>query len=101
MEQLFASQSISVTDLKRSPTEAIQKAGSQALAVLHHNRPTAYLVPAATYQQMRAQLQMQLWRADAQASYADQRPTVSEDAVFTDIETAIQAATSTQVRAIA
>jgi antitoxin StbD len=90
MQALLASQSISITDLKRSPADAIAKAGAAALAVLHNNRPTAYLVPAATYQHMQAQLQMQQWRAAADASYADQRHTVPEDEVFDDIEGAIQ-----------
>jgi antitoxin StbD len=90
MQPLFASQSISITELKRSPTEAIAKAGASALAVLHNNRPTAYLVPAATYQLMQAQLQMQQWRAAADASYADQRHALPEDEVFADIESAIQ-----------
>jgi antitoxin StbD len=90
MQPLLASQSISITELKRSPSDAITKAGASALAVLEHNRPTAYLVPAAVYQQMQAQLQMQQWRAAADASYTDQRHALPVDEVFADIERAIQ-----------
>jgi antitoxin StbD len=91
MEQLFASRSISVTELKRSPTAAIEQAGEEPVAVLNHNRPAAYLVPAATYQNMLAQLQMQQWRSAIEVSRADKRPALSEEAAFSDIESAIQA----------
>jgi antitoxin StbD len=91
MEQLFANRSISVTELKRSPTSAIEQAGTEAVAVLNHNRPAAYLVPAATYQNMLAQLQVQQWRSAIEVSRADPRPDVSEDDAFAAVEKAIAA----------
>jgi antitoxin StbD len=91
MEQLFASRSISVTELKRSPTSAIEQAGTEAVAVLNHNRPAAYLVPAATYQNMLAQLQVQQWRSAVEVSRADLRPDVSEEDAFVAVEKAIAA----------
>ncbi len=91
MEQLFASRSISVTELKRSPTLAIEQAGAEAVAVLNHNRPAAYLVPAATYQNMLAQLQVQQWRSAVEVSRADPRPDVSEEDAFAAVEKAIAA----------
>jgi antitoxin StbD len=91
MEQLFANRSISVTELKRSPTSAIEQAGTEAVAVLNHNRPAAYLVPAATYQNMLAQLQVQQWRGAIELSRADPRPDVSEDDAFAAVEKAIAA----------
>ena len=42
----------SISELKKSPTELIQKAGNQALSILNHNVPTAYLVPTALFHQM-------------------------------------------------
>jgi antitoxin StbD len=91
MEQLFASRSISVTELKRSPTSAIEQAGTEAVAVLNHNRPAAYLVPAATYQNMLAHLQVQQWRSAVEVSRSDPRPDVSEDDAFAVVEKAIAA----------
>jgi antitoxin StbD len=91
MEQLFANRSISVTELKRSPTSAIEQAGTEAVAVLNHNRPAAYLVPAATYQNMLAQLQVQQWRSAIEVSRADPRPDMSEEDAFAVVEKAIAA----------
>ncbi len=91
MEQLFANRSISVTELKRSPSLAIEAAGDEPVAVLNHNRPAAYLVPAATYQNMLAQLQVQQWRSAIDTSRADGRPDVSEDEAFAVVEKAIAA----------
>jgi antitoxin StbD len=89
MEQLFANRSISVTELKRSPTSAIEQAGTEAVAVLNHNRPAAYLVPAATYQNMLAQLQVQQLRSAVTVSRADPRPDLSAKEAFTKVKSAI------------
>jgi antitoxin StbD len=89
MEQLFANRSISVTELKRSPTSAIEQAGLEAVAVLNHNRPAAYLVPAVTYQNMLAQLEVQRLRSAVAVSRADPRPDVSENEAFAQVKRAI------------
>jgi antitoxin StbD len=52
MEALLANCSVSVTELKQSPSAIIEQANGQAIAVLNHNRPAAYLVPASTYAAM-------------------------------------------------
>ncbi len=56
MENLFARTSVSVTELKQSPSAVIAATGSEPVAVLNHNRPVAYLVPAATFAAMMARL---------------------------------------------
>lgn len=89
MEQLFANRSISVTELKRSPTSAIEQAGTEAVAVLNHNRPAAYLVPAATYQNMLAQLQVQKLQRAVAVSRADPRPAVSAKEAFAKVKSAV------------
>lgn len=45
MEQVLASHSVSIAEPKRSPRAMPAQAGSEAVAVLNHNRPTAYLHP--------------------------------------------------------
>lgn len=52
MEALFAETSIGITDLKKNPSAVIRDAGQSAVVVLHHNKPSAYLVPAKTYEAM-------------------------------------------------
>lgn len=52
MEALLANCSVSVTELKQSPSAIIEQANGQTIAILNHNRPAAYLVPAATYAAM-------------------------------------------------
>lgn len=52
MQALFAETSIGITDLKKNPSAAIREAGSDTVVILHHNKPSAYLVPAKTYEIM-------------------------------------------------
>ena len=37
---------------QRSPTSIIEQAGNEAVAILNHNKPSAYLVPSALYEKM-------------------------------------------------
>ncbi len=52
MEVILADNSISITELKRNPSAVIEAADGESVAVLVHNRPSAYLVPAATYKRL-------------------------------------------------
>lgn len=49
MEQILSDNSVSVSELKRNPSAVIESAAGEPVAVLVHNRPSAYLVPANTY----------------------------------------------------
>ncbi|SSY80327.1 type II toxin-antitoxin system Phd/YefM family antitoxin [Alysiella crassa] len=51
MNAVLADYAVSVTDLKRNYATIINEAVG-AVAVLNHNRPEAYLVPAAYYEQL-------------------------------------------------
>jgi len=50
MQAVLAETSIGITELKRNPSAVIRDAGDQTIVVLHHNKPTAYLVPAHSYE---------------------------------------------------
>ncbi|HET7561402.1 MAG TPA: type II toxin-antitoxin system prevent-host-death family antitoxin [Rhodanobacteraceae bacterium] len=52
METILATASVSITELKRNPSAVIDAADNDAVAVLVHNKPSAYLVPAETYERM-------------------------------------------------
>lgn len=52
METLLAGASVSITELKRNPSAVIEAADNEAVAVLVHNKPSAYLVPAQAYQRL-------------------------------------------------
>ncbi|MGC0151035.1 type II toxin-antitoxin system Phd/YefM family antitoxin [Chromobacterium vaccinii] len=43
---------VSVTELKRDYAEVVRKAGDEPVAVLNHNKPEAYLVPAALFEKI-------------------------------------------------
>jgi len=49
MESLFANCSASISELKKNPGGLIDQAQGEPIAILNHNRPTAYLIPAETY----------------------------------------------------
>ena len=56
MQRILARSSISISDLKKNPSEIISQAHGEPVAVLNHNRPTAYLLPAATFEAIMEQL---------------------------------------------
>lgn len=50
MERVHAEYSASVSELKKNPSALIERAGDSVVAILNHNCPTAYLIPAAAYE---------------------------------------------------
>lgn len=52
MNTLHASASVSITELKRNPSAVISAADGEAVAVLVHNKPSAYLLPAQAYESL-------------------------------------------------
>ncbi|PPD03635.1 MAG: antitoxin [Methylobacter sp.] len=52
MQQILASFSASISELKKNPTALLNKAEGEAIAILNHNHPTAYLVPADVYESL-------------------------------------------------
>ena len=50
MESVFANCSVSISELKKNPSALIEQSEGQPIAILNHNRPTAYLIPAETYE---------------------------------------------------
>ena len=52
MEHIHANLSVSITELKKNPTALLKAAKGETIAILNHNKPTAYLVPADVYEKM-------------------------------------------------
>ena len=50
MESVLAECSASITELKKNPSALIEQSDGEPIAILNHNRPTAYLIPAETYE---------------------------------------------------
>ena len=48
---------VSVTELKRNYADILKQADDAPVAVLNHNRPEAYLLPAAHYERLMAHLE--------------------------------------------
>lgn len=57
MKAVFASFSASISELKKNPSALIDQAEGEPIAILNHNKPTAYLVPAETYEQLMEKLE--------------------------------------------
>jgi antitoxin StbD len=57
MNALLANYSASISELKKNPSALIEQAEGEPIAILSHNRPTAYLVPAETYEQIMERLE--------------------------------------------
>ncbi len=56
-QTIFARNTVSMTDLRRNPSEVIEVANQSPVAILNHNRPTAYLISATAYEEMLEQLE--------------------------------------------
>ena len=50
MKSVLANCSASISELKRNPSALIDQADGEPVAILNHNKPTAYLIPAETYE---------------------------------------------------
>ncbi|MBA2593830.1 MAG: type II toxin-antitoxin system prevent-host-death family antitoxin [Pseudomonadota bacterium] len=50
MEMVYADASVSITELKKNPSAIIEQAEGFPVAILNHNKPAAYLVPAAAFE---------------------------------------------------
>lgn len=50
MRQVLSSCSASISELKKNPTALLNEAEGAPIAILNHNVPTAYLIPAETYE---------------------------------------------------
>ena len=52
MDAIFSDLSVSVGELKRNFSGVIKQADDEAVAILNHNRPEAYLLSAKHYEQL-------------------------------------------------
>ncbi len=52
MTQILSNYTASISELKKSPSALIEEAGGEVVAILNHNKPSAYLVPSALYEKM-------------------------------------------------
>lgn len=57
MESVLASCSASISELKKNPSALIEQSDGEPIAILNHNRPTAYLIPAETYEALLEKLE--------------------------------------------
>ena len=57
MDTIYASKTVSVTELKRNLSGVLASAEGCPVAVLNRNRAEAYLVPAAYYEALMASLE--------------------------------------------
>ena len=49
---ILANYTASISELKKSPSSIIKNANGEAVAILNHNKPTAYLVPSELYEKI-------------------------------------------------
>ena len=57
MDRIFATSSVSISDLKKNPSRVILQAEGAPVAILNHNKPSAYLVPAETFEAVMEKLE--------------------------------------------
>ena len=80
MESILAKYSASISELKKNPTALLTRAEGEPVAILNHNRPTAYLVPADRYAAM-----LELLEAYELEQLVRERQAEKEDAIQVEI----------------
>jgi antitoxin StbD len=50
MHTILADYTASISELKKSPTKVLNEAHGEPVAILNHNTPEAYLIPANAYE---------------------------------------------------
>ncbi len=56
MQRIHARSSVNISELKKNPSAVINQAQGEPVVILNHNRPTAYLLPAATFEAIMEEL---------------------------------------------
>lgn len=56
MQTIHATTTVSISDLKKNPSDVIKRSNGAPVAILNHNRTTAYLVPAEAFEAIMEQL---------------------------------------------
>ena len=52
LTKIYADYTVSITELKKNPQALIDNAHGEAIALLNRNKPTAYIIPAETYEKL-------------------------------------------------
>jgi len=52
MTRILANYTTSISELKKSPSSIIENANGESIAILNHNKASAYLVPSEVYENM-------------------------------------------------
>jgi len=77
MNSILSPYSASISELKKNPSQLIERAGGETVAILNHNKPTAYLIPAETYEWISNLIEDQDLRAIIEEREAE-RPSAKE-----------------------
>ena len=81
MRQVLSSCSASISELKKNPTALLNEAEGAPIAILNHNVPAAYLIPAETYEWLMDKLE------DSElAQIIQERVGEKEDAIEVNID---------------
>ena len=57
MERLYSRASVSISELKKNPSRIINESEGSPVAILNHNRPSAYLIPAGAFEVLMEKLE--------------------------------------------
>lgn len=57
VERILAGAGTSISELKKNPTAVIAAADGRPVAILNHNKPTAYLIPAKAWEAIMERLE--------------------------------------------
>ena len=81
LTKIYANYTVSISQLKRNPQALIDNAHGDIIALLNRNRPTAYIVPAETFDWL-----MELAEDIELSQIIEERKSEKDDAVEVGID---------------
>lgn len=76
MTQILANYTTSISELKKSPSSVIEDAGGEAVAILNHNKPSAYILSPEMFAHLLEMAEENIFLKEVAKRYGDRENAV-------------------------
>jgi len=79
VNKIYAEQTVSISELKKSPKKVIEESKNKYTAILNHNTSVAYLVPASLFEKILEKIDDDIFSKSVQKRLNEKNKTVEVD----------------------
>ncbi|MBU1667283.1 type II toxin-antitoxin system Phd/YefM family antitoxin [bacterium] len=76
MTQILANYTTSISELKKSPSSVIENAAGEAVAILNHNKPSAYILSPEMFEHLLEMAEENMFLKEVAKRYGDRENVV-------------------------